>query len=52
MRILPLKKGNVESIYSTLINWFMKKNGQCRKLVSMGFGGAAMFVENIGVQHD
>ena len=34
MRILSLKKGTAESIYSTLIDWLMEKNAQCRKLVS------------------
>ena len=44
MGIIPLKKGNVESIYSTLIAWLKKKNIQCCKLVDMGFDGAEMLV--------
>ena len=51
MGILPLKKGNVEYIYSTLIDWLKKKKSQCPKVVGMGFDGVAMFVgKKSGVQ--
>ena len=43
MGSLPLKKGNAKSLYSTFIDWLKKKSVQCRKLVGMGFDGAAMF---------
>ena len=51
MGSLPLKKGNVEFIYSTFIGWLKKNNVRCHKLVGMGFDGAAMFVgKKAGVQ--
>ena len=51
MVILPLKKGNAESIYSALTDWLKKKNVQCCKLVGMGFDGAATFAgTKFGVQ--
>ena len=51
MKILPLKKGNAESIYSALLDWLKKKNAQCRKLVGMGFDGAATLAGNkTGIQ--
>ena len=34
---------DAESIYSTLMDWLKKRNGQCRKLVGMGFDGTATF---------
>ena len=33
MEILPLKKTNVQSIYSVLLDWLKKKDLQCSKLV-------------------
>lgn len=51
MEILPLKKADAESIYTVLIDWLNKKNIQCRKLVGMGFDGAATFAgKKTGVQ--
>ena len=52
MGIFPLKKGNAESIYSTLIDWLKKKKYvQCRKLSGMGFDCAATFAaKKSGVQ--
>ena len=51
MGSLPLKKGNVEFIYSTFIGWLKKNNVRCHKLVGMGFDGAVMFVgKKAGVQ--
>ena len=44
MGIVPLKKGNAESIYSTLTAWLKKKNIQYCKLVDMSFDGAARLV--------
>ena len=41
--ILPLKKADVQSIYSSLINWLKRRNTQISKLVGMGFDGAATF---------
>ena len=43
MEILPLKKTNVQSIYSVLLDWLKKKDLQCSKLIGMGFDGAATF---------
>ena len=39
--ILPIKKGNAKSIYSTLSDWLKKKNTQRCKFVGNGFDGAA-----------
>ena len=41
--ILPLKKANAKSVYSSLINWLKQRNIQISKLVGMGFDGAATF---------
>jgi hypothetical protein len=41
--IIPLKKADAESIYSTLIDWLKQKDIQLTKLVGMGFDGAATF---------
>ena len=35
--ILPLKKADGQSIYSSLINWLKQRNIQISKLVGMGF---------------
>ena len=51
MEILPLKRCDAESIYSTLIKWLKKKGVQCRKMVGMGFDGASTFTgKRSGVQ--
>ena len=42
MGILPVKKGNVESI-CTFIICLKKKNVQCHNLVGMGFDGIEIF---------
>ena len=39
--ILPLKKADAQSVYSSLINWLKQRNIQISKLVGMGFDGAA-----------
>ena len=44
MGIVPLKKGNAKSIYSTLTAWLKKNNIQCCKLDDMGFDGAETLV--------
>ena len=41
--ILPLKKADAQSIYSSLINWLKLRNIQISKLVGMGFDGVATF---------
>ena len=41
--MLPLKKADGQSIYSSLINWLKQRNIQICKLVGMGFDGAATF---------
>ena len=43
--IIPLKRADAESIYSTLIDWLKLKGIQVRKLVGMGFEGAATFAK-------
>ena len=49
--IIPLKRADAESIYSTLIDWLKLKGIQVSKLVGMGFDGAATFAgKNTGVQ--
>ena len=51
MEILPLKRCDAESIYSTLIEWLKKQGIQCRKMVGMGFDGASTFAgKHSGVQ--
>ena len=51
MEILPLKRCDAESIYSTLIEWLKQKGVQCRKMVGMGFDGASTFAgKHSGVQ--
>ena len=35
--IVPLKKADAQSIYSSLINWLKQRNIQISKLVGMGF---------------
>ena len=51
MEILPLKRCDAETIYSTLVE-SLKKNGvQCRKMVGIGFDGASTFAgKHSGVQ--
>lgn len=41
--IIPLKKADAASIYTTLTDWFKQKGIQLSKLVGMGFDGAATF---------
>ena len=41
--ILPLKKADTQSIYSSLINWLKQRNIQISKLVGMNFDGAPTF---------
>ena len=41
IEILPLKKANAESIYSTLVEYCRKKNIQLGRLIGMGFDEAA-----------
>jgi hypothetical protein len=41
--IIPLKKADAASIYTTLTDWFKQKGIQPSKLVGMGFDGAATF---------
>ena len=49
--VIPLKKADAESIYSTLIDWFKQKGIPLNKLVGMGFDGAATFSgKKTGVQ--
>ena len=43
IEILPLKKANAESIYSTLVENCREKNIQFGRLIGMGFDGAATF---------
>ena len=51
IEILPLKKANAESIYSALVEYCRGKNIQLRKLIGMGFDGAATFSgDKTGVQ--
>ena len=51
IEILPLKKGNAESIYSALVENCRKKNIQFGRLIGMGFDGAATFSsDKTGVQ--
>ena len=51
MEILSLKKGNAESIYSSLVEQCREKNIQLGRLVRMGFDGADTFSgDKIGVQ--
>ena len=41
--IIPLKKADAASIYTTLTDWFKQKGIQPSNLVGMGFDGAAIF---------
>ena len=43
IEILSLKKANAESIYSALVEYCREKNIQLRRLIGMGFDGAATF---------
>ena len=43
VEILPLKKADAQSIYSSLINWLKQRNIQISKLVGKGFDGVAKF---------
>ena len=43
IEILPLKKANAESIYSTLAEDCREKNIRLGRLIGMGFDGAATF---------
>ena len=43
MEIVPLKKADAATIYSTLVDCLKQKNIQLSKLVGMGFDGAATF---------
>ena len=51
IEILPLKKGNVESIYSAFVEYCREKNLQLGRLIGMEFDGAATFPgDKTGVQ--
>ena len=51
IEILPLKKANAESIYSTLVEYCREKNIQLERFIGMGFDGAATFSgDKTGVQ--
>ena len=51
IEILPLKKANTESIYSTLVEYCREKNLQLERLIGMGYDGAATFSgDKTGVQ--
>ena len=51
IEILPLKKANAESFYSALVEYCREMNIHLRKLVGMGFDGAATFSgDKTGVQ--
>ena len=43
LEIIPLKKADAETIYSTLIEFLKKKNLQVGRIVGLGFDGAATF---------
>ena len=43
LEIIPLKKADAETIYSTLIECLKKKNLQVGRIVGLGFDGAATF---------
>ena len=43
LEIIPLKKADVETIYSTLIECLKKKNLQVGRIVGLGFDGTATF---------
>ena len=43
IEILTLKKANVESIYSALVEYCREKNIQLGRLIGMEFDGAATF---------
>ena len=43
LEIIPLKKADAETIYSTLIKCLKKKNLQVGRIVGLGFDGAATF---------
>ena len=51
IEILPLKKANAESIYSTLVEYCREKKIQLGRLIGMGFDGASTFSgDKTGVQ--
>ena len=51
IEILALKSANAESIYSALVECCREKNIQLRRLIGMGFAGAATFSgDKTGVQ--
>ena len=51
IEILPMKKANAESIYSTLVEYCRERNIQLGRLIGMGFDGAATFSgDKTGVQ--
>ena len=43
IEILSLKKANAECVYSALVEYCREKNIQLRRLIGMGFDGAATF---------
>ena len=43
LEIIPLKKADAETIYSTFIECLKKKNLQVGRIVGLGFDGAATF---------
>ena len=45
LEIIPLKKADKETIYSTLIECLKRKNLQVGRIVGLGFDGAATFSE-------
>ena len=51
IEILPLKKANAGSIYSACVEYCREKNIQLKRLIGMGFDGAATFSgDKTGVQ--
>ena len=51
LEIIPLKRADAETIYSTLIERLKKKNLQLGRIVGMGFDGASAFSgQRTGVQ--
>ena len=51
IEMLPLKKANVESIHSALVEYCREKNIQVGRLIGMGFDGAATFSgDKTGIQ--
>ena len=50
-KIFPMKRTEVHSIYSVVLDWLKKKDLKCNKLVGMSFDGAAIFAgKKSGVQ--